>query len=116
MFSSASDYVKVLVSLLKNDGKLLKPESVKQMFEPQLPDAKYIHEVLADPEVNRGMTLGSEMGKQWNWGLGGILAMEDTPGRRSKGTLTWSGMPNLAWVSLALFLHILARGRSSFLT
>ncbi|KAL1954649.1 hypothetical protein VTO42DRAFT_843 [Malbranchea cinnamomea] len=97
MFSSVSDYIKVLVSLLKNDGKLLKPESVDQMFQPQLPDPKYLHEVLQHPDINRGMTMGIQAGKQWNWGLGGLLAMEETPGRRSKGTLSWSGMPNPAW-------------------
>lgn len=33
-----------------------------------------------------------------DWGLGGLLLMEDIEGGRKKGTLSWSGLPNLYWV------------------
>src|SRR6266487_1906881 len=98
LFSCASDYIKVLASILKNDGKVLKPESVSKMFEPQLPDPKYIEENLEVPEWQPGFTLGSPVGKKWNHGLGGMLAMEDQPGQLSSGTIFWGGLPNLAWV------------------
>lgn len=102
LFSCPTDYIKILVSLLRNDGKLLKPVTVAQLFEPQLGDQelKDLHETAATPEINACMTHGMDPGKQWNHSLGGLLAMEETPGRRSKGTLTWSGYPNPAWVSL----------------
>jgi len=40
------DYTKLLGSLLRNDGTVLKPESVKELFHPQLPDPKYLDAVL----------------------------------------------------------------------
>jgi CubicO group peptidase (beta-lactamase class C family) len=98
LFSAPSDYIKVLISLLRNDGVLLKPETVNQMFEPQLPDPKYLQAVMTVPEVSAGFGHGLGDGKEWNWGLGGILSMSPTPGRRAKGTLSWGGLPNLTWV------------------
>ncbi|USW52231.1 Putative beta-lactamase/transpeptidase [Septoria linicola] len=38
MYAQMGDYLKVLHSLLKNDGKLLKPENVEELFRPQLGD------------------------------------------------------------------------------
>ena len=35
-FGGMEDYLKVLRSILANDGKLLKPETVELMFQPQL--------------------------------------------------------------------------------
>jgi hypothetical protein len=35
---------------------------------------------------------------QKDWGLGGILSMDDIDGK-AKGTLVWGGMPNLLWVN-----------------
>jgi len=37
-----------------------------------------------------------------DWGLGGLLVMDDVQGKEGfrsakKGTLTWGGMPNLVW-------------------
>lgn len=97
LYSSAPDYIKVLISLLKNDGKLLKPETVKSMFTPQLPDDKYIVSTVTAP-VTGAMYRGGIDSAAWNWGLGGILNMEDVQGICKKGTLSWGGLPNLFWV------------------
>lgn len=97
LYSSAPDYIKVLISLLKNDGKLLKPETVKLMFTPQLPDDKHIVATVTPP-VEGVMYRAGVDSAAWNWGLGGILNMEDVEGICKKGTLTWGGLPNLFWV------------------
>lgn len=34
LYCAPSEYLKVLISLLKNDRKLLKPETVKMRFTP----------------------------------------------------------------------------------
>jgi CubicO group peptidase (beta-lactamase class C family) len=38
LYNPVADYMKVLISLLKNDGLLLRPDTVTTMFEPQLHD------------------------------------------------------------------------------
>ena len=97
LYSSVADYVKVLVSLLKNDGTLLKPETVRTMFSPQLPDDKHLLATVAPPLGPPMFRAGVES-SAWNFGLGGILNMEDVEGICRKGTMTWGGLPNLFWV------------------
>jgi len=103
LYASPTDYLKVLVALLKNDGTLLKPETVKLMFEPQLPDDRHLRTAasnsLAGPIIRGGVDSDA-----WNFGLGGILNMEDVDGVCKKGTMTWGGLPNLFWVGSALIL------------
>ena len=98
--SSAADYIKVLASILRNDGKLLQKQTVDEMFEPQLsPQSKaMLQNVLTVPEVNDLLTGGLKIGTSFNWGLGGIMVEEDTEGGRRKGSLAWVGYPNLFWV------------------
>jgi CubicO group peptidase (beta-lactamase class C family) len=97
LYSSSRDYLKVLIALLKNDGQILKPETVKQMFQPQLEDEKHLLVHVLDPNTG-AMFRGGVESKAWNFGLGGILNMEDVEGICRKGTLTWGGLPNLFWV------------------
>ncbi|EXJ76831.1 beta-lactamase [Capronia epimyces CBS 606.96] len=95
LYSSPNDYIKVLLSLLKNDGTLLKPETVKTMFTPQLSDDQ---QLLAKVTPLEGaMYRGGVDSKAWNFGLGGILNMEDVDGVCKKGSMSWSGLPNLFW-------------------
>jgi len=95
LYSSANDYVKVLISLLKNDGTLVQPKTVETMFKPQLADDKHLVAVVTPPE---GAMFRSGVESQaWNFGLGGILNMEDVDGICKKGTMTWGGLPNLFW-------------------
>ena len=98
-FATMGDYLKVQRSILANDGKLLKPETVKMMFTPQLsPEAKkslqeFLHSPLASMipgEVKPGL--------ECDWGLGGLLFVEGDKGRRKSGSLNWSGMANCWWI------------------
>lgn len=41
---------------------------------------------------------GLARGTKRDWGLGGLLVMQDLEGWRSKGTMTGGGMPNLTWI------------------
>jgi hypothetical protein len=34
-----------------------------------------------------------------DWGLGGVLVMDDAPDGKKAGTMIWGGLPNLIWVS-----------------
>ena len=95
--SSPRDYMKLLVAILKIDGTLLKPETVDLMFEAQLSNDSLIEAAVsgdAGPMIRGGVVSDA-----WNFGLGGVLNMEDIDGVCKKGTMSWSGLPNLYWVS-----------------
>ena len=99
-FSTAPEYMKILHSLLADDGKLLNSSSIKELFRPQLTDQsrKALNKVLEDPEANA--KLGAlPMGVATDHAIGGLLLMEDLPGWQKKGTMLWGGLPNLFWVS-----------------
>jgi len=101
LFSSAADYVKLVQAVLREDV-LLRRETSEIMFAPQLDDvqrqmlmliADYNHDAFA-PEFPRGLELSH--------GFAGVVNLEDVSGKRRKGSLMWSGMPNTRWVSVLL--------------
>ena len=103
LYSCASDYIKVLTSLLLDDGKLLKSESVKELFSPALPDGKYIKEAMNGP-FRGGLAPGWPMdGVEFNYSVGGCIVLNEVPNQGEKNVLFWSGLPNSQWVSLSFF-------------
>ena len=107
IYATPVDYLKVLHAVLKNDGLLLKQETVNDMFRSHLSQGSQqaLMKLLQIPEVNLMMG-GLPEGTELNWGLGGLLLMDDLPGWRRRGTLTWGGMPNLTWVSVLSCPHL----------
>ncbi|KAF7973516.1 hypothetical protein HWV62_3458 [Athelia sp. TMB] len=100
LWGSAPEYLKVLTSLLRDDGKLVKSETLAEMFKPQLSPASKDHwmKALERPEGRAAFTGNLNVGLDLDWGLGGKYALEDIPeGRRKKGSLSWGGLPNLYW-------------------
>lgn len=97
-YGSVVDYQKILQSICANDGQLLNPRMVDEMFKPQLSEAsrKAWMAMLAIPEINQSYG-GLPQGTQTDWGLGGCLIMEDLPNATRKGTMAWGGYPNLQW-------------------
>lgn len=95
LFATPNEYIKILISLLKNDGKLLEPETVKSMFIPQLQTSEYLRNSLELPKDGLMFTGGIEDTTAWNFGLGWILNAKDVDGICCKGTMSWSGLPNL---------------------
>ncbi|MCJ1391725.1 hypothetical protein MMC18_004590 [Xylographa bjoerkii] len=101
-FASAPEYLKVLQSILADDGKVLRSESVDKLFEPNLSaeSQQSLMKLLEDEELNNRLG-GLPLGTAKNWGLGGLLCQEDLPGWRRHNSLTWGGLPNLTWASRA---------------
>lgn len=101
-YASMPSYFKVLESLLIDDEKLLNKETAAQLFKPQLDERqrKAMAVQMAEPEFVGH--LPPHVG--WDHGLGGILSMSDDEGWRKKGTLIWTGLFNLVWVSVYLKL------------
>lgn len=104
LFATMDDYVKVLHSLLVDDGRLLAPETAAMMFKPQLSPASKaaLLENFRDPEWAIGDFPPTG---EYDWGLGGILIDGDKHPFRRRGALIWSGMPNLNWVCVTLVLR-----------
>lgn len=44
-----------------------------------------------------------------DWGLGGVLIMQDAPDGKKAGTMLWGGLPNLIWVSPSFHFRFLFR-------
>lgn len=101
LFSTAEDYLKLLMSLLLNDEKVLRRDTVNSMFKPQLPNNEHLKANLAVPEFNKLMVPGMPVNRDWNWGLGGILATNGIPDRAGDFCMWWCGLANAQWVSLS---------------
>ncbi|KAF2668169.1 beta-lactamase/transpeptidase-like protein [Microthyrium microscopicum] len=95
------DYCAVLSDLLKDEPKLLKPETVKQMFTSQFqPDSPALQGLLENSYVwllNTGGVPPPEASV--NYGLGGLLLLEGVPELNiPANTLTWSGYTSPVWM------------------
>ena len=96
------------MSLLLDDGKLLKPETAKELFSPSLPDGKYINEVISGP-WRAGLAPGMPPdGVEFNYSVGGCLALNGVPNQAEKNLLFWSGAPNSQWVGTAFCIPLLS--------
>jgi hypothetical protein len=80
--------MKVLNSIGSNDGKLLSYDSVDLLFAPQLSGAA-LKTFRQFPLRNTSPNV--------NYGFGGKIVLEDLDTGRKKGSLNWSGLPNLFW-------------------
>ncbi|KAK4500093.1 hypothetical protein PRZ48_008279 [Zasmidium cellare] len=100
-FTTPEEYFKVMTSLLRNDGKLLRPETVDLLFERQLGEAaeQGMAQIYAHPLFGQAMghLVPKEVKK--SHALGGSLMMADADGDswRRKGTMVWAGLPNFIW-------------------
>ncbi|BGP19083.1 hypothetical protein JCM10213v2_007170 [Rhodosporidiobolus nylandii] len=101
---SPSSYLKLLRAILRGgaveDGeRILKPETVELMFEPQLNEKQARDLQLA--EVRGSEPFSRAAGKSLedaNWGLGGMLSGTGLASGRGARSLHWSGMANTYWV------------------
>lgn len=98
--ASMADFFKILQSILKDDEKVLKKETTKIMFEPQLSaeSMRAMNELFSVPALTRHFVGDMQLGVAKDWGIGGLLIRDSTEGWRRKNTLVWSGLPNLFWV------------------
>lgn len=100
---SAGSYLKVLRAILNGgtlDGAtILKPETVRSMFQPHFPSQSHKGDLVAFlkgelPQVDHTRIVGEDL----NWGYGGMLNEKELPSGRGKYSLTWSGLMNTFWV------------------
>ncbi|KFZ04156.1 hypothetical protein V502_10364, partial [Pseudogymnoascus sp. VKM F-4520 (FW-2644)] len=108
MYITPGDYAKVLCAILRNDGTLLKLETMELLFEPQLgPEVQQTFEsTLYDNGGAPVFSSGLPRSARTTQALGGTVCREDVYGdvnggegkRRGKGSLNWGGLPNTLWM------------------
>lgn len=100
LWSTPNDYIKLLTALLRGGEPLLTKDGLDILFRPQLSDAS---------RAAMPLPLGSRMRSilaiksvdeidQADHCLAGTVTLKDIPRRRPRGTVSWSGLPNLHWV------------------
>ncbi|KGO48694.1 Beta-lactamase-like protein [Penicillium expansum] len=98
LFIPGLDFVKVLRSLLANDGKLLNAATVDNMFQQHLgPEAAASHKAALGGPIGPSFRVGTDPESKVGHGLGGLLTLEDVDGWYGERTLTWGGGLTLAW-------------------
>jgi CubicO group peptidase (beta-lactamase class C family) len=97
-YASLEEYMKVLHSILLDDGRILSSEGSKWLFEGLLdPEAKQaLVEGMKDPAWIVGW-VPTDTNGEYNWSAGGLLVDGDSHPYRKRGFLQWSGAFNLSW-------------------
>lgn len=95
-YASVVDYQKILQTITANDGKLLHSKSVDLLFRPEMSPVVRagVKRALMDENVNNifgGLPKGAEV----TCAMGGMIVLEDLPGRRTKGSMYWGGLLNV---------------------
>ena len=97
LYTTARDYVRVLESLLRDDGVLLGEEMMREMFKAQLVGNEELQGTLKGTGIAGVMDRMNGKGIGWNHGLAGLVAVEGVPGVAGKGTMWWDGLPSCFW-------------------
>ncbi|KAG5355066.1 Acyltransferase LovD [Yarrowia sp. B02] len=100
-FAKGSEYVKVLAALLDDGGKILKKETVDEMFKnniPQWPDFARKPTPAAKPEITNPLPELYPQGKApQGWGISFMETIEPTESGRGPNTGWWNGIINHFW-------------------
>ncbi len=92
LFMPGPDFVKILHSLLANDGKLLKPATVDDMFTHHLnPESTAAHQAALASPAGVFFRVGVDPATEIGFGLGGLLTLGDSKDGYGENTLSWGG-------------------------
>lgn len=109
LYATTEDFFEVLLSLLKNDGRLLSEKTRNEMLSPQLTRTARdnLKQFLSNPAYEAlGMGGFFPVGSERDHSLAGMYLVEDLPvgkSPRRPGTSAWMGLPNFYWVSETRF-------------
>jgi hypothetical protein len=95
LYTSAPDFIAFLKSLLRNDGRLLKPETLDLMFNSRLPDNSVLKTKKAK-DFFEGMV---DEGMELDHCLAGLVNLKEMKTGRKEGGIAWSGATRCYWVS-----------------
>ncbi|KAF4955772.1 hypothetical protein FGADI_4344 [Fusarium gaditjirri] len=100
LYGTAQDYVRIVSEIVNYGGVLLKPETVQEMFRPQLDDDQYIREALCKSVAGVGLNISPNFRDpkmQINHGLSFMINMEPMNTGRPAGTGQYGGAANTFW-------------------
>jgi CubicO group peptidase (beta-lactamase class C family) len=104
LFGTAADYVKLLKSILRDDGKLLESQSVNLMFTSSLSaqSKASLNDNCSVPDLAKIFipgepVVGTPGGGEWDHALGGLLGLHESGDGFHSPWLQWVGGPNLKW-------------------
>lgn len=96
-YATSGAYVAVLQSITANDGRVLQPSSVAEMFTASLePGAQKAFEATLAGPFGGYFDQGTS-GTARSYGLSGFYVGEDGDGGMGKGSLAWGGGMNTVW-------------------
>jgi hypothetical protein len=75
MYTSARDYLKLLMAILRNDGTLLSKSSMAELLKPQVKDSECLVDERNTQMFAETWPKGGKVKR--NHSLGGLVAMED---------------------------------------
>ena len=96
LYTSAPDFLELLKSLLRSNGRVLQPETVNAMFDHRLPDSAAFTKFKTE---NAKDFLGglADDGTTVDHCLAGLVNNKDLKGARKAGSVTWSGATRCYW-------------------
>jgi len=95
---SAVEYIKILDSICADDGRLLMPKTIDEMFKPQLGDAaQEAFDEFSGRISAVGMFTALPLGSKPGHGVGVLVLSRDSRTGLRTGTMSWSGLMNLLW-------------------
>jgi CubicO group peptidase (beta-lactamase class C family) len=97
LFGSTADFAKFLSATLRGD--LLQPYTHELLFKSQLTpiEIEALNEALSHREWDYWVPEMYPYGIPLDHSLGGVINLQDSPGRRRRGSLMWSGATNGRW-------------------
>jgi CubicO group peptidase (beta-lactamase class C family) len=101
-FATPAGCFTLLQAVLREDTKILKPESYTELFRPQLNEqckAALNNLILTDQSQQDYLSVNVPPSAKKNWSFAGLLLEEGQPGWMKKNTILSAGLPCLVWVS-----------------
>jgi hypothetical protein len=97
LYTCAPDYLAFLTSILRNDGKVLKPETVDLMFNYRIPDES----IMKSEKVKGFFDWGAhpdDVGTEYDHCLCGLVNLKDMKTGKKAGSVRWGGGTKSFWV------------------
>ncbi|KAE8362643.1 beta-lactamase/transpeptidase-like protein [Aspergillus caelatus] len=96
IYTNVPELLKIYAGVMQ--GKLLRPETVEQMFKPHLEKRNHLDNREEYDLATRNAIYNAVPNTiPVDYGLGGLINTVEVPGRRGQYSLTWSGLPNCYW-------------------
>lgn len=87
--------------------RILRPETVAEMLQPQLDDRQREALRSVTAEYHDSMVPEFERTTPLDYGISGIINLADVPSKRKAGSMMWKGFTNGQWASSASFLQLI---------